>query len=177
MLVFRIPIKALRPGMRVGKNIIANDGRILLHAGTELHERYIEILKRIDSPAVYITNELAPDVEPQDVVSEKNRQALGGGMCDVVGEITRTMSQSAKQGQRRLPTTLDISKLKLGVDSIVTELLHNPRVMVNLQDIRTADDYTLGHSVNVCVLAVLIGLSTGEYNVKQLNELGRKSVV
>ncbi len=169
--MFRIPTAALRPGLRLGKNIIAPDGRILLQAGTELKEAYIKILQRMDVPAVYITNELAPDVDPPDVVSEQSRMALANGMREVITEIGKTVGASLKQGQRRFQGGFDTSKVKAGVDMIVTELLQNPRALVNLQDIRAADSYTLGHSVNVCVLAVLMGMSLG-YNEKQLHELG-----
>lgn len=169
--MFRIAVAALRPGMRLGKNIMANDGRVLLHAGTELRETYINILQRIGVPAVYITNELAPDVEPFDVVSDRSRQALTTGMREVMTDIGRTVGASLKQGVRRFSGGFDATKVKAGVGMIVTDLLSNPRALVNLQDIRTADTYTLGHSVNVCVLSVVMGLAMG-YNEKQLNELG-----
>lgn len=169
--MFQVATAALRPGMRLGKNIMAVDGRVLLQAGTELRETYITILKRIGVSAVYVTNELAPDIEPMDVVSDRSRQVLTTGMREVMTEIGRTVGTSLKQGVRRFGGGFDTSKVKAGVDLIVTDLLSNPRALVNLQDIRTADAYTLGHSVNVCVLAVLMGLSL-EYNEKQLNELG-----
>lgn len=169
--MFRIPTEALRPGMRLGKNIMAADGRILLQAGTELRESYIRILQRMEVPGVYITNQLAPDIEPHDVVSERSRMALTESMREAMTEIGRTVGASLKQGHRRFQGGFDTAKLKAGVDMIVTELLKNPRALVNLQDIRSADSYTLGHSVNVCVLSVLMGMSAG-YNEKQLHELG-----
>jgi len=57
------------------------------------------------------------------------------------------------------------------VDQIVSELMSQPDLMVNLIDIRLEDDYLFGHSVNVCVLSLITGISAG-LNNKQLVHLG-----
>jgi HD-GYP domain-containing protein (c-di-GMP phosphodiesterase class II) len=49
--------------------------------------------------------------------------------------------------------------------------MSQPDLMVNLIDIRLEDDYLFGHSVNVCVLALVTGISAG-LNNKQLVDLG-----
>lgn len=169
--MLRVTLDELKPGMRVGKSVVASDGRVLLHAGTELKESYLRHLQRMGVPAVYVTNELAPDVEPQDVVPEQTRQALAGGMKETMSSISKSLQESAKSGSRRFSAAFPTAQLKGAVSSVIDELMANPRAVVNLQDIRTADEYTLGHSVNVCILSVLLGVSSG-YTPNQLNELG-----
>lgn len=157
--------------MRLGKSIIDPEGRVLLHAGTELKASYIRHLERLGVVGVYITNELAPDIEPVDVVSDVARQAVASSMKPAMNEISRTLQESIRSGSRRFRATLPTAQLRQAVSTVVDELLQNPRALVNLQDIRTADQYTLGHSVNVCVLSILLGVSLG-YSAPQLHELG-----
>ncbi|BBB91492.1 MAG TPA: HD-GYP domain-containing protein [Methylomusa anaerophila] len=53
---------------------------------------------------------------------------------------------------------------------IIDEIISNTDAMIHLTDIRLHDDYTFGHSVNVCVLSTVIGLQLG-YRMSQLREL------
>lgn len=169
--MLRVAVTDLRPGMRVGKAILATDGRVLLQVGTELRETYIENLERLGVTAVYVFNELAPDVMPPDLVSDQTRATLTVSMKETLSELSRTFQLSIRAGSRRLSAGFAASKLKSAVDMVVSELMRNPRAILNLNDIRTADEYTLGHSVNVCILSVLLGSQAG-LNAAQLHELG-----
>ena len=57
------------------------------------------------------------------------------------------------------------------VEDIVDQVLSNPNVVYNMADIKTFDDYTYGHSVDVCVLSVLCGAHMG-MNRYELLHLG-----
>jgi HD-GYP domain-containing protein (c-di-GMP phosphodiesterase class II) len=57
------------------------------------------------------------------------------------------------------------------VDTLIADLGENPRLMINVLDIRTHDDYTFAHSVNVCSFAILVGISMGLNNLA-LREMG-----
>jgi HD-GYP domain-containing protein (c-di-GMP phosphodiesterase class II) len=65
----------------------------------------------------------------------------------------------------------DLKKVTKSVNHIIDELLTNPKVLVNLTDIRSHDNYTFAHCTNVCVLSVLTGITLG-LNQLQLKELG-----
>ena len=43
------------------------------------------------------------------------------------------------------------------------EVVSNPRVMISVQEIRSKDEYLYMHSINVCVLSLLIAKKKG-YN-------------
>jgi HD-GYP domain-containing protein (c-di-GMP phosphodiesterase class II) len=62
-------------------------------------------------------------------------------------------------------------KLQKAVTDIIDDLLNSRETIIHLTDIRSMQDYTFGHSVGVCVLSVLTGLSMG-YNQLRLKELG-----
>ncbi|MFZ5817583.1 MAG: HD-GYP domain-containing protein [Bacillota bacterium] len=156
--------------MRLGKSIVTADGRVLLQAGTLLRESFIDPLLAHGVASIYIVNELAPDVEPVDVISEETRQQLSAEMKKAMTEIDRTFAEASKTGLRHFNASFRAERLKQTVDQVINELMANPKATVSLQDIRTADEYTLGHSVNVCILTTLLGVELG-YTPQELREL------
>lgn len=146
------------------------DGRILLQAGTLLRESFVNPLMAHGVASVYIVNELAPDVEPVDVVRDETRQQLSLELKRAMDEIDRTVTDATKAGLRHFQVTVQTERLRSTVEQVIGELMANPRATVNLQDIRTADDYTLGHSVNVCILATMLGVELG-YTPVELRDL------
>lgn len=168
--LFRVATTEIRSGMRLGKSILTPDGRVLLQAGTMLRESLIDPLLSHGVVSVYVVNELAPDVEPQDVVEDVTRQHLTVETQRALLEIQQTFTEATSAAVRRFQGSLNTERLKLAVDQVITDLMLNPKATVSLQDIRMADDYTLGHSVNVCILSTLLGVEMG-YGPQELHDL------
>lgn len=162
--------------MRLAKPVTTASGQVLLTAGTALKESFLEPLKRHGIAAVYVINDLAPDVEPQDVVSAETRQALLSELGRVLGSGARQGAGATRLGGSDLAARLEPDAIRRSTERLVDEILSNPQVVYNLQDIRTADEYTLGHSVNVCILSVLLGTVLG-YNRVELNDLATGSLL
>lgn len=162
-----MPTGELRTGMRLGKPVRMADGRVLLQAGTVLKEAYIEPLVRHGVAAVYVVNPLAPDVIPPDVVPDEMRYNLTAELSQVVTQLRESVADAA----HRYRVQINIQPLKQAMTRLVDQLLTDRHVVVNLQDIRTADEYTLGHSVNVCILSILLGTAL-DFTVAELRDLG-----
>lgn len=150
--------------MKVARTVYSSDGYILLAAGVVLKERYIRQLKFFDVPAIYVEDDLLPDVEVEDVISEKTRVEA----IITVKEMLTNVRQQVQSGKRFL---LSGPKLKETVEDIIKDLLTRKKLIVNLNDIRSTDSYTFAHSVNVCVLAVLTGIALN-FSKSQLLQLG-----
>ncbi|MEW8978088.1 MAG: HD-GYP domain-containing protein [Symbiobacterium sp.] len=168
--MYRVPTTEIRTGMRLGKSIFSVNGQVLLQAGTVLKESLIEPLLRYGITSVYIVNELAPDVEPVDVVAEETRYQLQDELSHTMDEVKVAMAEAAHSGIRHFSFTIRTEGLRQTIDQIIADLLANPRVAVSLQDIRLVDQYTLSHSVNVCILATLLGMELG-YPLTDLRNL------
>lgn len=153
----RIRISELKNGMVVARTIIDSDGRILLRAGIQLNECYIEKLRNMGLHSVYIRDAF-DNVEIHDVISEETR-----------AEAVRLIKANFRAFENQ--HKLNIRAVKSMVDQIIDELLADLTVLVNLNDIRAFDDYTFAHSVNVAVLSIMTGITMG-YNNLQLKELG-----
>lgn len=150
-----IPLWALKPGMVVGRRVYDAQGFLLLNVGIVLEKEYIQSLKRIGIRAIYIDDPLIPDVMIEDVVLEETRQkAL---------RLVRMSLHDIKEAQpKTISASISFSKeLSEVLEDIAAQLLVNRNLMVNLTDIRSTDDYTFAHSVNVAVLSMIIAISMG----------------
>jgi len=158
----RVPLEAVRPGMRVAKAVYTSEGRILLNKGAVVKPRYIRHLRNFGITALYIENSLLSDVPFSDVVDEVTRAETVKAVRNFFLDV-----QNSHGGR----AVVSSEELKKAVNSILNELLGQRQLMVNLQDIRSMDDYTFGHSVNVCILALITGIALG-LKRSQLYHLG-----
>lgn len=155
----RVRVEDLKEGMIVARTIFNSDGRVLLHSGIELTASYINRLYNLGLLSIYIKDEKWEGIDQiKDVVSEKTR-------LETV-KVVKTNFMALEHQHK-----LNIRAVKSMVDYIIDELLSDQNVLVNLVDIRTFDDYTFGHSVNVCILAIMTGIVLGYHDLK-LKELG-----
>lgn len=151
-----VPVWALKPGMEVAKRISSGSGAPLLTAGVKLQMEYIQQLKKLNIRAIYVQDDLIPDIEIEDVILEETREKA----IDLVRKtLTGLKEEDNPAGFARL---VNIKKeLSQVLDDIISQLLSNTNLTVNLSDIRYTDDYTFSHSVNVAVLGVMTAISLG----------------
>lgn len=71
----------------------------------------------------------------------------------------------------RFGNQFSVETVKKAVSSTVNEVLESPDVMLLLTQLKKEDEYTAQHSMNVCVLAILLGREL-KLSIKQLNDLG-----
>ncbi|MDD5935987.1 MAG: response regulator, partial [Clostridiales bacterium] len=130
-----ITIEKALPGMKLAKPVYDNLNHILLSDGSELSKEYIDNLKRRGYPGIYITDSLTEDIFIEETISAELRnkgvEALRNNDID---------------------TTLEVAK------KIVDQILHSKTVSLDMVDLRTFDDYTYRHSVNVAVMSGIIGM-------------------
>jgi HD-GYP domain-containing protein (c-di-GMP phosphodiesterase class II) len=92
----------------------------------------------------------------------------------VVSEKARVEAvASAKQvmDQVKLGRKVDASQAKKIANTLVDELCRNHGTLVNFVDMRTRTDYLFNHSVSVCILATMTGISLG-FDELRLRDLG-----
>ncbi len=162
----RILVEDLISGMVLGRAIYHANGQILLAKDMVLKEAYIQRLLDLKIPTVYIDDQLTKDIIIEDVISEKTR-------IKAISQVRQSMER-LKLG-RNLDDSI-VCNTKNAVSQIVDDLLENPEVIINLSDIRTVDDYTFGHCVNVAVLSIAMGKAL-RYNQNELKNLGIGAVL
>ena len=148
--------------MVVGHPVYNSRGEVLLNRGVVLTEKYIESLKKLGYPALYIIDESLPEIYVEDVIDENTR------MQAVV--LARRILDGGPKHKAALNRAL-MGEAKHTVRDIIDQLLESPSLVVNMVDIRSMDDYLFAHSVNVCVLSLITGISLG-YSREKLLRLG-----
>lgn len=156
---------SLKSGMRLGQTIYGAKGDVLLCAGAILTDKYINSLSKMGILDVYIDEGLLQDVVLDEIISRETRS-------EAVNQVKKIMTESKEKGE----LVLQPESLYFTVNDIVSQLLANDRVMYNLTDLRTQDNYTFEHSVNVCVLALMTGKSLG-YTRDQMITLGMGAIL
>lgn len=151
----KVPVEKLEQGMILARPVYDALGMLLLNTGIVLKREYINNLKKLNVPAVYITDEVIADVIVEDIIFDETRNKAKTLIKGMLQEIEGQPSQATQK--------LLFAKKKLGsvIDEIIEQLVGTSNIMVNLSDIRSTDEYTFAHSVNVAVLAVTTALSMG----------------
>lgn len=154
----KISTKNVQEGMMLSKPIYSSDGHVLLGEGILLKQSYIKRLESYNISEIYIQDDISEDIEINDVIKETTR-------VEAKVLVKKTMDDY-KENKRFIS---DGSKIM--VNRIIDELLANRHLVVNLSDIKSTDDYTFSHSVNVCVLSLITGIKLGLDQLK-LRDLG-----
>ncbi len=147
----------VKPGMRLGRTIIDADGKVLLTAGVILNSSYCRRLKEKGYASVYVADGIEDDLVIPEVISQETRVRAVA--------TTKTVLTSLISGGRR-----DLSRLRRDVENIVDEILDSRDLMVGLIDLRSLNDYTFVHSVNVAIYSVIVGKDF-DYSRGQLVDL------
>lgn len=143
-----LSLNKLEPKMCLGRPIYGDDGRVLLNFGVVLNDDYIMKLESLGIPGAYIISEDLLDIHLPEIISQETRQ--------IATKQIKEVFESVQIGE-----TFDIEGLRATVQNIVDEIASNPSVLVHLADIRGLDEYTFAHSVNVCILSVILGMKFG----------------
>lgn len=152
-------IHDVAPGVRIGKTIFGEDGRILLHRGTELTAAYLETLERMGYQALYVLDPHAMDVPLNEPISERTRQ-------DALVAIRETF-RKVREPNRSLDQEWTSRRILYNaVTSIIAELQGNRDLNLQIAELRTASSYTFDHSLNVCLLGLALGERLGMSQVK-----------
>ena len=129
----------LEPGMVLAKNIIGMKRRgMMLSKGMTLNESYIAHIQQHGYLGAYVVDEMSKEVEAQDVIDEQ-----------LFSEGIEAVFQA------------DVGALTNVATKMVQQISQKKSLRVDLFDLRSYDDYTYHHSVNVAVYASVIGRKLG----------------
>lgn len=154
----RVNIESIQMGLKLARTIFSSDGGVLLAQGVELKESYIERLRNHGINEIYLEDEISVDIEVDDVVEAETRN-------EAVVLVKKMMSSY------HFSPTVDVDEVKIMVNKLLDELLNNGDILYNLSEIKSVDDYTFEHSVNVCILSLITGIGLG-FDLQKLRELG-----
>lgn len=133
-----LPIEAVTSGMIVGKDIYDINDNILLCQGKKLTELFITRLKQLGYPGIYVQDSFTKDIHIDDIISAEMR------------------SEACQSIQK-----MDLDEARSVAEKIVERILSAESISIDMVDLRSYDSYTYQHSVNVAVLATVVGMGMG----------------
>lgn len=141
----------------LSKNILTNDGKILLRAGVKLNRRYVVKLKELGVFFVYVEDERLDDVMVEDERLSELKQNTMRNMSKLINNIHSCNKRHVKES--------------LGmIEELVDYIISMGDVNKSLYDIQTYDNYTYVHSLDTCIMSSFLGLSAG-FNERELKDL------
>jgi len=156
----KIEISSLRQGMILSSGIYNSRGEELLKAGIQLTDAYIQQLFKQGIDFAWVDDGVPLGQPVKDVIKWQTRLAA-------IRQV-RNILLGAKESGRLV---IEPQSLYNTVGEFTEQLLHNKNLIYNLVDLRSQDDYTFAHSVNVCTLALMTGITMG-YSRDELAVLG-----
>ena len=158
-----IPIGCVRPDTYLAKTIYDHEGKPLLKAGALLTKRVIKKLREINIYSIYVIDEYSSS-EIQDIIKPELRQKSIKKVHDSFMNLEKLYlepylcASSYKRNEILKKQDSIIKELYNVAYELLDNILSNKNVLVNLVDIKTMDNYTYQHSVNVAVLSIVIGM-------------------
>ncbi|MDR3544111.1 MAG: HD-GYP domain-containing protein [Desulfosporosinus sp.] len=144
----RANVQNLKTGDIIDRAIYTDLGHILLGRGIVLNDSYISKLKQMGITIVYIDDEQTSDIIINDIITENHRR-----------DSTMVIKQASNS--MRVKNDFDVVEIKTAVFNIVEDILGGKEIMLNLADMRSADNQIYSHAVSVCALATVLGKALG----------------
>jgi HD-GYP domain-containing protein (c-di-GMP phosphodiesterase class II) len=148
-----VAVSRLRPGMRLGRPVYSCSAGVrvpLLQPQAVVTDRVRMGLERAGVFAVYVDDELSEGIEPTELISPELRERAILELHDTFSAVT------TKGPATRIPGE-QVERLEGVVAGILRELRAHGHMVSTLMDLHTFDSHTLAHSLNVCVIGLMIG--------------------
>lgn len=167
--------------MVIDQAIVDRTGRILIARKTVLDDFLIEALRKIGIGAIYVREgEEDPEVEGDIEVAPEVQQAIE--KLKVQDRAKVTLSESVKkrvtEGIKYLYSDTSapnlVSTAANVTGSLVSSIMENDAVALNIDVLKVSDEYTFKHSVDVATMAMLIAkkLDMSEAEIQKIGMAG-----
>jgi HD-GYP domain-containing protein (c-di-GMP phosphodiesterase class II) len=169
-----VPIELAKEGHYLAKTLFDDDGRVLLREGVILNDRFITRIRDMGIYSIYINDEYSA-AEIEDVIKPELRQksvriiketfsSLEKYNLYTVNNPSKNKNDNIKEREKYFHTIGSIAQ------DIIDDLIAQKNIMINLVDIKSQDNYTYQHCVNVAVLSLVLGIQM-QLDRFQLNNL------
>lgn len=153
----------LLPGQRLALPVESPAGMVLLAQGVELTPYYIQRLESMGYYEVYVSDDEPVDVKTLELVSKETKVFLL--------KLARNVYMISQKPPNMGPLRFNEMELERGVARLLADLKRNHGKLLALADIKSVEDYIVYHAVNVCTIALLIGMDL-KYTEDMLLDLG-----
>lgn len=154
-----VSISNVQVGMILAKDILTENGRVLLSKGIELTEQRICSLRKRNCPFVEVVHHDHKTI--QSIFPHKHTRVLQSKA--VFEKFYQETIQIIKEAFESIGISshLPLDVIHKLIDSHIGPLMNTYGAMEYIQNIRVHCDYTYRHSINVGIIAGILGKSIG----------------
>ncbi|OLN21543.1 hypothetical protein BTO30_14215 [Domibacillus antri] len=165
-----ISLDRYQTGMKLGKPIYNEKGKVLLTQGTELTDKLIEKLQKYNISTVYIEDEASEGIEivesiPEELRSEAVKMITEGFHTIAELRVNRPNIQKMMKSDRA------IRSFQKTFRDILSCLTENQHALNLLATTKIHENYVYTHSLNVSIYACQLAIENG-LPLKQIEEIG-----
>lgn len=166
-----IPIEEAEEGMLIGQTIYGVSGEVLVSQGTKINSKFIERLKNTYWQYIYIEDEYSKNVEIKCTISTETRNMA----IQFIKALYLTI-QKANKNELEMHKYLKVLHNQMqsclgSIDTILDDIISQNITLVDFFDVKHLEIYKYAHSVNVCIISLVLGKALG-LNAYDLYKLG-----
>lgn len=160
-----ISVSELEPGMRLAKDVYTNNWIPLLRTNTVLDRHKILRLQELEIEFVVIFNETEQQISNKAELKQNTATRQFIQVYQHSLKVVRKLVEDVRLGKN-----INAQELKNSAGHMLENIMNNSNVLVGLNIVRNKDEYTYTHSVNVAMLATIIGkwLNLSQKNIFNL---------
>jgi HD-GYP domain-containing protein (c-di-GMP phosphodiesterase class II) len=171
MKVRIVPTLLCCPGMRLGKQVFSEEGKVLVGYRVELTQGMILKLARMGVDYLYIEDAQTEDIQVEEPIRDETRSLLRTALSKIYSKFGASSSFSSMNESSSLTRLL-----YEGMDRVIDDLSYGKKDFVTLTTLNmvpatTLEQHFCQNAINVCVYATKLGLLQG-YTHEALQNLG-----
>ena len=144
-----VSIEHLSEGMILGKTLYGEMGEILLREGSKILGSYLNKIASLGYYGLYIQDAFSEEIDVKDVINQDLKMRTI--------QAVKTMMNINRDNDKEIQKSFE--QLEELIENIIKDISSNKDLIVNMIDLKVANNYTFYHSVNVTVLSLVIGLA------------------
>lgn len=168
--------RQLEPGMKIDQSIVDRLGRNLVTKGSFLDEYIIDSLLKMGIMSVYIQDGEEEEEEKVTIspAAQKNIEKLHTDDRSKV-KLSNSVRERVAHGIQYIYSNVESESLSDTTDSIARDLIgaidNNDAIAIDINELKTSDEYTFKHSVDVATIAMILAKQQG-MSKKEIYEIG-----
>ena len=169
--------RQLKEGMKIDQSVVDRAGRNLVQRGSILDNYVIDSLLKMGVMMVYIQTGEASDEDIEKSISPQARkqiERLRTDDCSKV-ELSNSVKTRVAEGIQYIYANAESDQLADTTNSIASSLMtainDNDAIAIDINALKTSDEYTFKHSVDVATMSMILAKQQG-LSQKQIYEIG-----
>jgi HD-GYP domain-containing protein (c-di-GMP phosphodiesterase class II) len=140
-----VSVNECTPGMRMAETIFNDYGAAIVAEDTILDEHIIAKISRLGivKIKIYESEDSIVTVKNTELFSDQYYESV-----DIMKDVIHSISTGGK---------VDIESVSIATNNIISRINENRDIINSINQIKTTDEYTYTHSVNVSLLCMLFG--------------------